>query len=116
MESNDSSTIRSKAAQITAAIATVTMRVRCACDGVVAYISISMKAEQPTSWPHEAREKASRTARLTIPNATALRDAFQNGWVTTVCSRKSAGRIRYAPSTLGSLNVPRARLYSVKRS
>jgi len=66
--------------------------------------------------PQAAREKAKRIASAMTPNAIALRDAFAKRSETTLCSTNNAGRIRNAPSTFGSLKVPRARSYSVSKS
>ena len=69
-----------------------------------------------TSPPHAARENASRIASVMIPSAMVLRNDLPILSETTLCSANSAGRIRNAPSTFGSLKVPRARPYSVSRS
>ena len=92
------------------------MRERCDCERLVSTISTSMNAEVSTSTPHAARENASRIASDMMPKAIALRNALPNLSETTLCSANSAGRIRNAPYTLGSLKVPRARSYSVSRS
>ena len=92
------------------------MRERCACDRLVSTISASMKAEVMTSPPQAARENASRIASAMMPSAMVLRNDFPKRSETTLCSANSAGRIRNAPSTFGSLKVPRARSYSVSRS
>ena len=116
IESNDSSTATSAAASMTATSAITMMRERCACERLVSTISASMKAEVMISMPQAARENASRIASDMMPNAIALRNDLPNLSETTLCSANSAGRIRNAPSTFGSLKVPRARSYSVSRS
>src|SRR4051812_13124116 len=75
-----------------------------------------MNAEVMTSPPHAARENASRMATAIIAKAIVLRADFPKLSETTLCSTNKAGRIRNAPRTLGSLKVPRARPYSVRRS
>ena len=94
----------------------ITMRERSPRDWLVSTISASMKAEVRTKPPQAAREKASRIASDMMPKAMALRNALPKRAVTTFCSTNNAGRSRKAPSTFGSLKVPRARSYSVSRS
>ena len=102
---------------ITAAASVMTMmRERSRDDVLVRTISASMKAEVRTSPPQAAREKASRMARAITPSAKPARKVAARRAVTTFCSASSAGRMRNAPSTLGSLKVPRARPYRVRRS
>ena len=96
-------------ATMTATIEITTMRERCVRDRLVRTISASMKAAVMASPPHAARENASRIASAIMASATVLRKDFPRGSETTLCSTNSAGRIRNAPSTLGSLKVPRAR-------
>ena len=116
MESNDNSTASSITTTMTATADITMMRERCARDGLVSTISASMKAEVTTSPPHAARENASRIASAMMPSAIALRNDLPSRSETTLCSTNKAGRIRNAPSTFGSLKVPRARSYSVSRS
>jgi len=71
------------AAAPTAASAVKTMRRRCGLVSLVRYISISMTAEQRTSWPYHAREKASRIASEMMPSKIALHVDFQKRSVTT---------------------------------
>ena len=85
------------------------MRERCACDLEVSTINASMKTEVRISPPQAARENASRIASDMMPKAMVLRSDLPNLSETTLCSANSAGRIRNAPSTFGSLKVPRAR-------
>ena len=92
------------------------MRERSPRDRLVKTISASMKAEVRINPPQAARENASRIASAMMAKASALRSALPKRAVTTLCSANSAGRIRNAPSTFGSLKVPRARSYSVSRS
>ena len=116
MESNDSNTATSATARMTATTAITMIRERCACDLLVSTISASMKADVTISPPQAARENASRIASDMMPNAIALHVDLPNLSETTLCSANSAGRIRNAPNTFGSLKVPRARSYSVSRS
>ena len=53
--------------------------------------------------PHAARENASRIASEMMPNAMELRNALPSLSETTLCSVNSAGRIRNAAYTFGSL-------------
>ena len=99
-----------------AATAIAMMRERCARDWLVSTISASMKADVITSSPQAARENASRIASDMMPNAMVLRNDLPKRSDTTLCSTNSAGSTRNAPSTFGSLKVPRARSYSVSRS
>ena len=114
--SNDSSTAIRAAPATTATIAIVMMRVRSALQRLVRTISTNMKAEVMTSPPQAARENAKRIASAMMPSAIVLRSALLRRSVTTLCRTNNDGRIKNAPSTFGSLNVPRARSYSVSKS
>ena len=85
------------------------MRERCACDRLVRTISASMKADgDHKSAPGRARKRQQDRQRHDAERNRAAQ-RFAEGSETTLCSTNSAGRIRNAPSTFGSLNVPRAR-------
>ena len=88
------------------------------CDGDAAgeKVSASMKTDGVDDLaPGGARER--QQDRGTIrPNSIGAAQRLAEGRRPSLCSASSVGKIRNAPSTFGSLKVPRARSYSSSSS
>ena len=85
------------------------MRNRCCGERLVTKVSAISRTTHRTNWPQAARENDSSRAAMRMSSTTLARTISERRPTSTRWNASSAGSITKAPSTLGSLKVPRAR-------
>ena len=105
----ESSAATKPARTIVPPAAIATMRRRSCAERLVRNVNATSRAAVNAHWPQAAREKVNSTAVENSATSASARAAPTARSVKTRPRARSIGNTRKAPSTFGSLNVPRAR-------